>query len=45
MFSRFEDSKPENIERSLRMPAIESSIDPDQENALQDVFRGATFAM
>ena len=38
MFSRFEDGEPQNVERPLRMPAVEDPIDADQENALQDVF-------
>ena len=33
MFSWFEDSQPQNLEWPLRMPAIEGSIDPDQEDA------------
>src|ERR1700733_4691835 len=33
---RFENSEPQNVERSLRMPAIEGSIDANQEDALQD---------
>jgi hypothetical protein len=34
MFSWFENSEPQNVERSLRMPAVEGPIDANQENAL-----------
>src|ERR1700730_15404244 len=43
--SWFENSEPQNIERSLRMPAVEGPIDADQENSLQNVLSGAGFAM
>ena len=45
MFSWFEDSESQNVERSLRMPAVEGPIDADQENALQDVLGIVAFAM
>src|ERR1019366_3816631 len=37
MFSWFENGEARNIERSLRMPSIEGTIDPDQEDAFQSV--------
>jgi hypothetical protein len=45
MFSWFEDSEPQNIERPLRMPAVEDPINADQENAIQDALKGLTFAV
>src|ERR1035437_4207015 len=45
MFSWLEDSEPQNVERSLRMPAVEGPIDTDQENALQDLFGVVAFAV
>jgi hypothetical protein len=43
VFSRFENREPQNVERPLRMPAVEDSIDADQENALQHVAGPLTF--
>jgi hypothetical protein len=45
MFCWFENGEAQNVERSLRMPTEEGPFDADQENALQDGLRGATFAM
>jgi hypothetical protein len=45
MFSRFEDDEPQNVERSLGMPAVEDPIDTDQENAFQDARSAETVAM
>ena len=45
MFLWFEDNEPHNVERSLRMPAVEGPIDTDQENALQDLLGVVAFAM
>src|SRR6266404_3926034 len=45
MFTWFKDYEPQNVERPLRMPAVEGSIDTDQENALQGVISCAMFAM
>src|SRR5450759_2986600 len=36
MFSWFENGKLQNIERPLRMPAVEDPIDADEKNAFQD---------
>src|ERR1700676_2928229 len=44
MLSWFKDSESQNVERPLRMPAVEGPIETDQENALQDVFRVVAFA-
>jgi hypothetical protein len=35
MFFWFENDEPQNVERSLGMPAEEDPINADQENALQ----------
>jgi hypothetical protein len=45
MFSRFEDDEPQNVERSLGMPAVEDPIDADQENAFQDARSIGNIAM
>ena len=45
MFSWFEDSEPENVERPFRMPSIEGAIDPDQEDTFQSVITFVLFTM
>src|SRR4029077_4504515 len=45
MFSWFENDEPQNVERSLGMPAVEHAIDTDEENALQDARNVGTMAM
>jgi hypothetical protein len=45
MSSRFEDSEPQTVEWTLRMPSIEGSINANQENALQDVLGVVTLSM
>src|SRR6266566_3689661 len=45
MFTWFKDYEPQNVKRPLRMPAVEGSIDADEENTFQDVLRVVTFAM
>jgi hypothetical protein len=43
MLSRFENSEPNDEERSLGTPAIECSVDADQENTFQCDFTVAAF--
>jgi hypothetical protein len=45
MFTWFKDYEPQNVERPLRMPAVEGSIDTNEENALQGVITCALLAM
>src|SRR6266404_9947305 len=45
MFTWFKDYEPQNVKRTLRMPAVEGAIDTNEENALQDVISCALFAM
>src|SRR6266576_5669530 len=45
MFTWFKNYEPQNVKRTLRMPAVEGSIDADEENTFQDVLRVVTFAM
>ena len=45
VFFGFENDEPQDVERSLRMPAIEGPIDADQEDAFQDASTVAAFAM
>src|ERR1700730_17575499 len=45
MFSWLDDDKPQNVERPLRMPAVEGPIDADQEDAFQCVITCALFTM
>src|SRR5467141_1872691 len=45
MVAWFKDYEPQNVKRPLRMPAVEGSIDTNQENALQGVFSCVMFAM
>jgi hypothetical protein len=45
MLPWLENDEPQNVERSLRMPAIEDPINTDQENALQDARSVGTVAM
>jgi hypothetical protein len=41
----FEDSEAKDKEGSLRMPAVEGSLDADQEDAFQDIVSVVIFAM
>src|SRR6266853_3216497 len=45
MFTWFKDYEPQNVKRTLRMPAVEGSIDTNQENTLQGVISCVMFAM
>src|SRR3984893_8640146 len=45
MFSWFKNGEPQNVERALRMPAVEGPIDTDQEDALQNGLGVETFTM
>src|SRR6267143_2029469 len=45
MFTWFKDYEPQDVKRPLRMPAVEGSIDTNEENALQGVISCALFAM
>jgi hypothetical protein len=45
MFTWFKDYEPQNVKRSLRMPAVEGPIDTNQENALQGVISCVMFAV
>ena len=41
----FQDSEANNEERPLGMPAVECSVDADEEDAFQYVFTAAVFMM
>jgi hypothetical protein len=45
MFSWFDDRQVQNIERPLRMPVIEGSVDPNQEDTFQGVITFSVFTM
>src|SRR5467141_3903822 len=45
MFTWFKDYEPQNVKRPLRLPAVEGSIDTNQENPLQGVISCVMFAM
>jgi hypothetical protein len=45
MFSGFKDGKAQNVKRPLQMPAVEDSIDTDQERAIHSVITCATLAI
>src|ERR1022692_1483713 len=45
VLSRFQNRKVQRVERPLWMPAVESSVDPDQEDAFQSVITFALFTM
>jgi hypothetical protein len=45
MFSRFQDCESQDVKGSLLMPPEESSIDTDEERALQAVITSLLFTM